>query len=196
MTYKEELLDRLKFSGTWPAFENVSHLSILNDMADDVFAKGTFEGYLAAVTIYHQICADMIELLLDDLRFLTQCSMYPFELTFKKRKNPMFGHLLDELDSAIEFHEKTELLKLCRKLNGIRITIVHKLTQQIGLGSVNRQAKSAKNVFDQIFSLFDHAHDHFRACLHDIQKDFLSSELISEASFSVPSKGSRSQGPQ
>jgi hypothetical protein len=196
MTYSEELLARLKYSINWPAFQSVDHLAILNDMADNTFAKGSFEGYLAAVTIYHQLCTDMIKLLLDDIRFLTQCSLYPFEIKFKKRKNAMFGSLLEELENNIEFDQKKELLKQCHKLNQIRITTVHKLTQQIGLGAVKRQAKAAKDVFDRIFGLFDEAHDHFRACLHDVQKDFLTTEIIDEAVYSEPSKGNRSKRPQ
>ncbi|MDP2682393.1 MAG: hypothetical protein Q8P28_06255 [Deltaproteobacteria bacterium] len=197
MTYKKELQDKLKNANSWPAFRDPMHLSILNDMADKAFSKNTIEGYIAAVAIYHQISSDMIELLLEDIHFLTQCSLYPLELHFKKRKNPMFGALLDELEHSIDFKQKKDLLSQCHRLNQIRITMVHKLTQQVGgLGLVNRQAKVAKTVFDQIFSLFDDAHDFFRACLHDIQNDFLDADIITEATYSEPSKGKRSRRPQ
>lgn len=196
MTYKKELLDKLKDANRWPAFKNIGHLSILNDMADKAFSKRSFEGYVAAVAIYHQISSDMVELLLEDIHFLTRCSMYPFELRFKKRKNPMFGTLLDELEHSIDFEQKKDFLSQCRRLNQTRITMVHKLTQQVGLGSVNHKAKAAKDVFDRIFSLFDDAHDFFRSCLHDIQKDFFDTDIITEATYIEPNKGKRSRRPQ
>jgi hypothetical protein len=196
MTYEEELLDKLKDAGKWPAFKNLGHLSILNDIADGAFSKSSFEGYIAAVAIYHQLSADMVELLLNDIHFVTQCSLYPLELRFEKKKTPMFGALLDELEHNIDFKQKKDFLFQCRRLNEIRITMVHKLTQQVFLGSVNHQAKAAKDVLDQIFILFDEAHDFFRACLHDIQKDFLSADIITEATYVEPTKGSRSRKPQ
>jgi len=91
MTYEEELLDKLKDAGKWPAFKNLGHLSILNDIADGAFSKSSFEGYIAAVAIYHQLSADMVELLLNDIHFLTQCSLHPLELRFKKRRPPCLG---------------------------------------------------------------------------------------------------------
>ena len=196
MTYEEELLDKLKDAGKWPAFKNLGHLSILNDMADRAFSKNSLEGHIAAVAIYHQLSADMVGLLLDDIHFLTQCSLYPLELRFKKKKTPMFGTLLDELEHNVDFKQKKDFLFQCRRLNEIRITMVHKLTQQVFLGSVNHQAKAAKDVFDQIFILFDEAHDFFRVCLHDIQKDFLSADIITETTYIEPTKGSRSRKPK
>lgn len=193
MTYKRELLDKLKDANRWPKFKYPMHLSILNDMADNAFSKCSFEGYIAAVAIYHQISFDMIELLLEDIGLLTQCSLYPFELQVKKKKNPMFGALLDELEHNIDFEQKKDLLSQCQKLNKIRITMVHKLTQQVGLAAMNHQAKAAKDVFDRIFSLFDDAHDFFRSCIHDIQDDFLDTDIITEATYVEPNKGKRSR---
>jgi hypothetical protein len=194
MTYKEELLEKLRNANRWPAFREPLHLSILNNMADKAFSKNSFEGYIAAVAIYHQISSDMIEILLENIRFITQCSLYPFELISKKRKNPMFGVLLDELEHGIDFNQKKDLLSHCRRLNQIRITMVHKLTQLVGgLGTANHQAKAAKVIFDQIFSLFDEAHDFFRQCLHDIQNDFLDNDIIPDATYIEPNRGKRSR---
>ena len=164
MTNKEDLLEKIRNANCWPKIRDPLHLSILNNMADKAFSKNSFEGYIAAVAIYHQITSDMIEILIEDIRFLTQCSLYPFEIVFKRRKNPMFGALLDELEHGIDFKQKKTLLSNCNKLNQVRITMVHKLTQQVGgLGLAHQQAKTAKDIFDRIFSLFDETHDYFRA---------------------------------
>ena len=144
MSYEKALLDKLKNSTKWPAFKNLGHLSILNDLADKAFSQTSLEGYIAAVAIYHQLSADMVELLLDDIHFLIQCSLYPMELRFKKKKNRMFGTLLDELKHSIDFKQKKDFLAQCDQLNKIRITMVHKLTQKIFLGSVSHKAKNAK----------------------------------------------------
>jgi len=109
MTYEEELLDKLKDAGKWPAFKNLGHLSILNDMADRAFSKSSFEGYIAAVAIYHQLSADMVGLLLDDIHFLTQCSLYPLELRFKKKKTPMFGTLVRRTGAQHRFQAEERL---------------------------------------------------------------------------------------
>jgi len=195
MNYKKDLLDRLKHSTKWPAFKNLGHLSILNDRADRAFSKGSFEGYIAAVAIYHQLSADMVELVLNDIQFLTQCSLYPLELHFKKKKNRMFGTLLNELKYSIDFKRKKDFLCQCDQLNKIRITMVHKLTKKVFLGSVSHMAKDAKDIFDQIFILFDETHDFFRTCLHNIQNDFLASGIITEATYVESAKGSRSRKP-
>jgi hypothetical protein len=191
MTYKEELLEKIRNASCWPKFRDPLHLSILSNMADKAFSKNSFEGYIAAVTIYHQITADMVEILIEDIRFLTQ---YPFEIVFKKRKNQMFGALLDELEHGIDFKQKKAFLSQCSKLNQVRITMVHKLTQQVGgLGLANRQARTAKDIFDRIFTLFDETHDYFRSCLHDLQNDFLDKDRIRDAIYTEPNKGKRSR---
>ena len=106
----------------------------------------------------------------------------------------MFGTLLDELEHSIDFKQKKALLSHCGKLNQVRITMVHKLTQQVGgLGLANQQAKTAKDIFDRIFSLFDETHDYFRACLHDLQVDFLDKDIIPDAIYTEPNKGKRSR---
>ena len=138
----------------------------------------------------------MVTVLLDDMQFLTQCSLYPLEIVFKKRKDQMFGRLLQELQTNIAFSQKEEILDLCQKLNKVRIIIVHKLARQVGFGEVRKQAETAKDIFDRIFNLFEAAHDHFRACLCDYQDKFLSDGLIAEVSYGTRPKGSRSKESQ
>jgi len=66
------IVNRIRNSSQWPSFENSSHLSDLDTLADDANALDTLEGYLAALTIYHQLCDEMAKLLVKDSEFFIQ----------------------------------------------------------------------------------------------------------------------------
>lgn len=83
--------------------------SMKNVLADDVLSKDTKEGYLVALLIYHQVCKEMIRLLLDDAHFFIQLSIFPGEMTFPKKSIAMFGQILDELKSTASFDGKDNL---------------------------------------------------------------------------------------
>ena len=83
----------------------------------------------------------------------------------------MFGRLLDDLKSTIEFEHKKDILKKAEQLNSIRIQIVHRLTKRPSLSGIRSLALKMKRLYEEIYSEFDEAHDWFRLCFKDFNKD-------------------------
>ncbi|HYX71295.1 MAG TPA: hypothetical protein VE732_00870, partial [Nitrososphaera sp.] len=129
MSYEDELIATIRDSTKWPSFERPLFLDELADVADDAFAKGSIEGYLASLLIYHQLSEEMVRLLLKDAQFFVQLSVFPAEIYFQEKKRLMFGQLIDELKTTISFDGKDEFISKCMELNTHRIDIVHRLTK-------------------------------------------------------------------
>jgi hypothetical protein len=170
MAYQDDLIRTIKDSNKWPSFDRPDFLIELNVLADDALSKNTIEGCLAALLIYHQICEEMVRLLLDDSHFFIQLSIFPSEITFPKKNKAMFGQNLDELKSTVSFDGKDNFVKKCDELNALRIEIVHKLTRQSTLQGINSQLAKTRVLFDEIYQLFDVAHDTWRVAFKDLRK--------------------------
>ena len=180
MAYQDNLIRLIKDSNNWPSFERPDFLIELNVLADDALSKNTIEGYLAALLIYHQICEEMVRLLLDDAHFFIQLSIFPSEITFPKKNKAMFGQILDELKSTVSFDGKDNFVKKCDEINALRIEIVHKLTRQSTLESIKSQLEKIRILFDEIYQLFDVAHDTWRVTFKDFRKDIDWDEYLTE----------------
>lgn len=140
-------------------------------MADDVFKKRTVEGYLASLLIYHQLCEEMIKVLIDCSNFLIQCSIFPQELTPKNLKGKMFGQLVFELESGIINDDIKRFVAKCCELNKLRIRMVHKITLKTSIEDISNQTEKVKKIFDAIWKLFDNIYDNYRVAFKDYKKD-------------------------
>ena len=180
MAYQDNLIRLSKDGNKWPSFDRPDFLIELNVLADDALSKNTIEGYLAALLIYHQICEEMVRLLLEDAHFFIQLSVFPNEITFPKRNKVMFGQILDELKSTISFDGKDDFIKKCDELNTLRIEIVHNLTRQSSVKGIKSQLAKVRILFDEIYQLFDVAHDTWRVAFKDFRKDIDWDEYLTE----------------
>lgn len=171
MTYKTDLLTRVRDGDKWPHFARSDFLSKLNSVADEAFGKDTTEGYLASVLIYHQLCEEIVKLLIECSNFFIQIAVFPAEINFKKKKKRMFGQLLEELESGINIKKKDELISKCKELNNIRIKIVHKLTLKTSVSDIKGQVREIKKIYDDIFDLFEVIYDEYRVIFHGYEKD-------------------------
>jgi hypothetical protein len=171
MSYKNDLIAKITDSEKWPDFERSDFLATLDGIAERAFSKKTLEGYLAALLIYHQLSEELVKLLIRDAQFLIQVSVFPYEINFPEKKKLMFGQLIDELKSTVEFDFKSDLIEKCVEVNALRITIVHKLTKHTSISAIQKQVIKVKNLYDEIFELFDKIHDNFRVDLHSYSKD-------------------------
>ena len=171
MTYKDDLIHRIKHSNKWPSFDRPDFLIELNVLADEALSKKTIEGFLAALLIYHQLCDEMARLLIDDAHFFIQLSVFPSEIAFSKKNKAMFGQILRELKSTVSFKGKDEFINKCEEINVLRINIVHKLSRQSTLESIQVQLKKIQILFDEIYQLFESAHDGWRLAFKDLRKD-------------------------
>jgi hypothetical protein len=164
-------IEQINNSDYWPGFKSPDHLDDLNEIADEAFNKKSIEGYLAALLIYHQLCEEMAKLLIEDSNFFIRASIYPTEIPFKTHKKIMFGRTIEQLKETIDFNEKELFIKKCENFNQIRNTIAHGLTKQTSINDIKENLEKIKKTHDEIFELFDSAHDWFRLCFKDFKKD-------------------------
>lgn len=158
-------------SSQWPCIENSDQLEVLNEIADSTFNTETFEGYISAILIYHQIIESMIIHLLEDCCFFIQLSVYPLEYKHKIEKDKMMGAYIKELKSTLEFENKQLFISKCMEFNKIRNNIVHGITKKRDLSDINENAKNGKIIFNIVFELYDDIQDWFRVCFKDFKKD-------------------------
>lgn len=180
MSYKTELAKKVLNPKLWPDFERRDFLGELDGIAEDAFLYNTIYGYLSAVLIYHQLADEVIQVLLNNSRFFIQLSIFPVELNFPIKKDKMFGELLQDLESTVEFEQKKLILQKARKLNSIRIQIVHKLTKQSSLDEVKTQAVIVKKLFYEILDLCRDANSYFFRVFDNFKKAIDWKEYLEE----------------
>lgn len=162
----------LKKYDTWQDFRRPDFLEELNGFADVSFAKGTIEGHLAALLIYHQLCEELLRVLTEKSHFLLQCLVFPQRIEDRELpKRMMFGELLREYGRTLQLDESPELIKKCRQLNQIRVNMVHKVTLKSSIASISKQTQRCKRLFDEIWILFDTIHDNLRSGIGDYIKN-------------------------
>jgi hypothetical protein len=81
--------------------------------------------------------------------------------------------LVETLSETISFEHKEEFLSACRRLNGERIALVHRLTRHASLTEIMPRVVEVKRVFEQISMIFAAAHDDFRVEFHSFYKNSL-----------------------
>lgn len=171
MNYAQNLITTVLDSDRWPYFERADFLDELDDVANNALSKNSVEGCLASLLIFHQLCEELIRLLLKESQFFIQLSVFPTEILFPEKKNLMFGQLIEELKSTISFQNKDKFIDKCMELNKHRIDIVHRLTKRSSLADLETQLLKVKKLYDEIYELFELIHDDFRVCFKDFKKD-------------------------
>ncbi len=84
MKSRREFIEVLRDHNKLPHFARSDFLKELNELADASFAKGTVEGYLAALLIYHQLCEEFLRVLVKTSHFYVQCALFPQQIEDKK----------------------------------------------------------------------------------------------------------------
>ena len=166
-------------SDNWPSIQLPENLELLNEMADNCFELGTFEGMLAATLMYHQILEAMCMHILEDCHFFIQLSVYPVEIKFEETTDKMFGFYIKMLKSTISFLEKDEFIKKVEAFNACRINLVHKLRRS-NLELLTIELKKVRCNFDEIYNIYDEIQDDFRVTFHSMQKDTFAEYLNDE----------------
>lgn len=171
----DEIVVRIMDSDKWPNLELPENLELLNEMADDSFATQTFSGMLASVLMYHQLIEAMCLHLLEDCHFLIQLSVHPATIQFSIPKNRMLGVYVSELRDSISFHGKGEFLEKVTSFNTIRNEAIHKMRKS-NLDQISNSLKNAKQIFDEIYDLYDEIQDNFRVAFHGFKTDVFADE--------------------
>lgn len=175
----DEIANQIMDSDKWPNIDLPENLELLNEMADDSFAIGSFSGMLSAVLMYHQLVEAMCLHLLEDCHFLIQLSVHPATINFTISQSKMLGSYISELKESVSFHKKDEFLKKVTAFNTIRNGAIHKMRKS-NLDKVSNSLRDAKKLFDEIFELYDEIQDNFRVTFHGFQKDVFLDEYGDE----------------
>jgi hypothetical protein len=169
--YERQLRARLKDSDHWPSFSDPAFLDRLDGIASRAMMERTTEGYLAAILIYHQLAEELLRLLIRDAQFLIQLGVFPYPIVFREKTKQTFGQLQQELRNSLDFDGRKQLSRSIDQLNAIRIGIVHRLSLRGSLKGLTREARKAKRLYEEAFTIFDQAHDNFRLAFKDHKKD-------------------------
>ena len=175
----DQIVNRIMNSDNWPDIELPENLELLNDVADDSFSTGTFSGLLSAVLMYHQLVEAMCVHLLEDCHFLIQLSVHPATIQFTTQKNKMLGIYVSELKESVSFHKKDEFLEKVTAFNSIRNSAIHKMRKS-NLDEISNSLRDAKQLFDEIFELYDEIQDDFRVIFHQFKKNVFWDEYKEE----------------
>lgn len=162
--------ERLADPDRWPCFATPDFSDRLESLARRSLEQRTMSGALASILVYHQLAEELMRVLVEDSKFLIQCSILPTEINFAEPKKQTFGQLLDELRRAVEFKGKAELLKRADDINRARNELAHGLTRRGRLAGIRKQALRVQRAYGHMFERFDSAHDFFRVCFKDCRK--------------------------
>ena len=171
MTYQKKIIGKLVDHDNWPWFERPDFLNELNELADKAFKNKTIDGYLAAVLIYHQLTEEFIKILIECSTFYIQLSVYPQEYNDRDLKKKMFGQLIGELKQSVLHEETSELIEKAVKLNDLRIKVVHKLTKNNTISSVEKNCEKVQTIFNEIWKLFMVIYDSYREIFRQFWKN-------------------------
>jgi hypothetical protein len=174
MSYQDDLIEKIKDNDKWPTLDRPEFLEELDVLASEACDQNTIYGYLAALLIYHQICEEIVKLLVKESEFYIQLCVFPAEISFQEKKKLMFGQLLEELQRTVSFEGKDDLIAKCQELNKIRVDIVHRLTRNTTLEEISRKAAQVEKLYADIFSLFIKSQEHFDQCFHNFKKEITS----------------------
>jgi len=166
----DEILQRIMEPENWPSISYPENLEIINEIADNSYELGTFEGRFASMLMYHQIIEAMCMHLIDDCHFFIQLSVHPTVIEFKLPEKRMLGYYIDELSSSVDFDNKDVFIQKINNFNSLRNKIVHGITRE-NYVSLGRELRSIKEKFDEIFELYDEIQDYFRVTFHSFKKD-------------------------
>jgi hypothetical protein len=169
--YAEALVARLRDPSRWPGIGTVEYLEQLQKIAVEAKARGTTDGYLAAMLIIHQITEETIKVLIDDAHFYTQLRLYPLPIELKRTKKGMFGRYLSDLKTTVWFQNKRYIIEKAERLNEIRISIVHELTRPGAIKAVERDVTEAWKLYADLSFLALEAHTVLQSEFKDIHSD-------------------------
>ena len=165
-----KIVNRIMNSDKWPNLQSSENLELLNELADESFSTQTVSGMLASVLMYHQIIEVMCLHLLENCHFQIQLAVYPAMIDLSIKENKMLGSYIQELKNSISFHKKDEFINKVTEFNGIRNDLIHEMRKN-NPKTIIEKAKDIKQIFNEIFELYDEIQDDFRAVFHSFKKD-------------------------
>jgi len=171
MSYRSDLIRRLRDLQAWPTISRPEMLNQLDAFAKEAFAKDTLEGRLAALLVFHHLTEEMVRVLLEDAHFFIQLAVFPAEIVLPTRDRTMFGRRLEDLQNTVDFPHKADLLTKCAEFNTLRVNVVHRLSEAPSLEALQQDLERVERLYEEVFTHFDGAHEHFAQSFGDFGQD-------------------------
>lgn len=174
-----QLIEQVTTPESWPGFKDEDRLQELDDLASEALDRESSDGYLAYVLITHQLCDELLRLLIAHTRFALRLMVVPngFDIKFSAKEDDgdlerlMTGQLITVLEHSLEFDEKEEFLKLCREMSEIRNKLTHELARKVDLAKLEATTDKYRAKYKRAEELFFDANDNFRLLYKDSKKD-------------------------
>lgn len=175
MSYEEQIRSILADSSKWPTYSNPNVISKLDEMADDAIAidKVDETSCIASILILQQITEELIGIQLKMCRFLVQVRLLPFQIEFKESGPKMFGRLVEDLKSTIDFPHKEQMIELANRINRERVEIAHGLITTSDNKDFVKSALNVRSLFEEYFKLHENSYDWLCLCLKDLKQEVL-----------------------
>ena len=154
MNYHQELL-KIVTTKDYPSFKDSDKLGELEQIADDFLEADNLSGYMSAIVIYHQLTENIIKLLITCSRLWIKLIIAPDKIEFSDIDDKMFGYILNEYKNSIK-NEK--LIELCKKINKIRINLVHKIVV-MDLNEIKEESLLCREYYNEIFEIYEQEYD-------------------------------------
>ncbi len=172
--YETDLRRRLRDPERWPSFSTPVFADRLYRLALRSLSRGSPEGDLTAIVLFHQLAEQVLHLLIADSQFLVSVAALPVRVSFPPSpKRETFGAVLGRLQHGADFPGKARLIRLAGQLNEIRNGIAHKLLSRGSLSGLRTEAKRAHRLHEKLFTVFEAAHDDFRVAFHSYRKGLI-----------------------
>jgi hypothetical protein len=151
MKYDELLAKQLMNPDGYLYFPESSIHSYLDGIAHDAFSRGQPEGYMAALSIWHQLTEEILRLLYRYSQLLIKAALYPVILDEKAIENESMGALIQIHKQCVVYDRKSLIIRYAGKINDLRNELFHWIIRHPTEADIVERAKPAQDHFESIF---------------------------------------------
>ena len=171
MTKEEEIIKRLENHLKSPGFSKPDLMAKLDGLAEDALVAPSEQGLISAILIYQQLVEEMLKITFETAQLVQQVQLLPIIYQSKSLNKKMFGQVIKEFESIIEFPSKVEMIDLANKINRKRINVAHKLMKNYDLNELNIDAQAVNKWFFKFFKHYDIAQEWLNSALDKFYMD-------------------------
>ena len=178
MKYDELLAKQLMNPDGYLYFPESSIHSYLDDIAHDAFSRSQPEGYMAALSVWHQLTEEILRLLYRYSQLLLKAALYPVKLDEKTIKDESMGALIQIHKQCVAYDRKSLIIRYASKINELRNELFHAIIRHPNEADIAERAQPAKAYFESIFKEWHEAMKWFYRELDNTKKRTAISMLL------------------
>lgn len=172
MNYEKEILQKLENEQNWPSIKKPDLMAKLDGFAEEALIHPNEQNLISSILIYQQLTEELLKITLETSQFLIQVRLLPWEQEFQPVQKKMFGRLVKEFETTIEFPSKTDMIKYANMINEKRIKVAHGLIHSYDLSTINEDTKNVNSWFFKFFHHYDIAQDFLNSSLRELREEW------------------------